>query len=97
VPDSKRSTRRSKKTNGKRIGESPPEDSEEGHVLTNNKSSDCSKGGTTLNPDPATKKLYVIVPMDFHPFMADADTLLERFHEDPMFEEWGRTEILQRH
>jgi hypothetical protein len=35
--------------------------------------------------------------MDFHPFMADADTIFERFDEDPVFKEWGRTEILQRY
>jgi hypothetical protein len=29
--------------------------------------------------------------------MTVADTLLERFDEDPVFKEWGRTEILQRY
>jgi hypothetical protein len=35
--------------------------------------------------------------MDFHPFMADAGTLLECFDEDPVFKEWGGTEIRQRY
>jgi hypothetical protein len=43
------------------------------------------------------EKFYVIVPMDLHPFLADADTLLECFDEDPVFKEWGRAEILQRY
>jgi hypothetical protein len=40
-----------------------------------------SHGALTLQQ----KKLYVIVPMDFHPFLADADTLLERFDEESIF------------
>jgi len=34
--------------------------------------------------------------MDFHPLVADTDTLLELLDEDPVFKEWGRTEVLQR-
>jgi hypothetical protein len=33
--------------------------------------------------------------MHLHPFLADADTLLERFDEDPVFKEWGTPKILQ--
>jgi hypothetical protein len=42
------------------------------------------------------KKLYVIVSMDFHPFLANADTVFERFDKDPVFNERRRAEILQR-
>jgi hypothetical protein len=34
--------------------------------------------------------------MDFHPFLANADTVLERFDKDPVFNERRRAEILQR-
>ena len=34
--------------------------------------------------------------MNFHPFMADADTFFERFDKDPVLKKWGGPEILQR-
>ena len=49
--------------------------------------------------DPLTlqqKKLYVIMSMNFHPFLANADTVLERFDKDPVFNERRRAKILQR-
>jgi hypothetical protein len=46
-----------------------------------------------LNRDPAKKKLYVIVSMDFHPFLPDDDTIFERFDENAMFKEWRRPKI----
>jgi hypothetical protein len=33
--------------------------------------------------------------MDFHPPVADDDTILERFDENAVFQEWRRTKILQ--
>jgi hypothetical protein len=42
------------------------------------------------------KKLYVIVPMDLHPFLADADTVFKSFDEDPVVKKRGRAEVLQR-
>jgi hypothetical protein len=42
----------------------------------------------------AEKKLYVVVSMDFHGCMPDADTIFERFDENAVFKEWRRTKIL---
>jgi hypothetical protein len=40
------------------------------------------------------KKLYVVVPMDLHPFVPDADTIFECFDENAVFKEWRKTKIL---
>jgi hypothetical protein len=40
------------------------------------------------------KKLYVVVAMDFHPFVPDDDTMFERFDEYAVFKEWRRPKIL---
>ena len=45
-------------------------------------------------PLVAEKKLYVVVSMDFHACMPDADTIFERFDENAVFKEWRRTKIL---
>ena len=34
------------------------------------------------------KELLAIVPMHLHPHVADRDTIVERFDEDPVFKEW---------
>jgi hypothetical protein len=43
---------------------------------------------------PQPKKLYVVVSMDFHACVPDADTIFERFDENAVFKEWRRTKIL---
>jgi hypothetical protein len=50
------------------------------------------QGGTYLDQHGALtvqqKELLAIVPMHLHPHVADRDTIVERFDEDPVFKEW---------